>query len=96
LLPGLSIDIRYENHKDIASELITKSYYYNNSRIKELALRYKVKGHHLFHDENEVLELVMSNVMSEEKMHARVFSKLTRDVCDEFNIRLAPIKKGAV
>jgi hypothetical protein len=85
-IKSFAIDIRYENHKDIASELITKSYLYNYSKIRELLLGYQPGGHQLFSSENEILELLMSNLMDEDQMHRRIFSKLTRDICDEFHI----------
>jgi hypothetical protein len=85
-IKSFALDIRYENHKDIASGLIISSYLYNYTKIKELLLGYKVGRHQLFTSEDEILELLMNNFLDKDQMHKRIFSKLTRDICDEFKI----------
>ncbi|MBW4888920.1 hypothetical protein KXQ82_04310 [Mucilaginibacter sp. HMF5004] len=83
---------RYEKHKDIAGEIIKKAYFYNNTTIKELLEGYQPGGHRLFNSEAEIIELLMGNKMTVDRLHERIFSKLTRDVCDEFGISVAPAK----
>ena len=83
---------RYGKHKDIASELITKAYFYNHTAIKDLFENYQPKGHSLFSSEAEIIELIMGNRMTVERLHERIFSKLTRDICDEYGITVATPK----
>lgn len=91
-IKDFALETRYEKHKDIAGELIKKAYFYNNTTIKELFEGYKPRGHSLFSSEAEIIELLMGNRMTVEKLHERIFSKLTRDVCDEFGIAVEAMK----
>lgn len=91
-IEDFALEVRYERHKDIAGELIKKAYFYNNTTIKELFESYQPGGHSLFSSEAEIIELLMGNRMTVERLHERIFSKLTRDVCDDFGITIASTK----
>ena len=84
-----AIEDRYNNHKDYAGEVITKTYIYNHSAIKELLEDYEVSaGVKLFKSEGEVIELILGNYINANKLHKRILSKLTKDIADEFGLNL--------
>lgn len=82
------INYRYEQHKDIAIDIIKKASVYNNTAVENLFLSFKLGGVSIFKDENEVRELVMGNYMHPDNFHKRILSKLTKDIAEEFGISL--------
>lgn len=88
-LLAFAIKDRYNYHKDYAGEIISKSYIYNNSTIKELMEDYEIEpGKKLFSSEGEIIELLLGNYIYENKLHKRILSKLTKDIAEEFGIKL--------
>jgi hypothetical protein len=69
-------------------EIIKKSYFYNNTTIKELLGNYEINGKNLFNSEHEIIEMLLGNFIHENKLHKRILSKLTKDIADEFGIKL--------
>jgi len=76
----------YRLHKDYASEIILKSYYYDASRIDELFEFKTASGKKLFESKTEVLEFALGNYISENKMGKRVLSKFTRDLAFDLGL----------
>lgn len=80
------IEELYSGHKDYASEIIKKAYYYNKSKIEEL---YKYKTEHgtsLFKSKEEVLEFALGNYINEQRLGKRVLSKFTRDLAKDLGM----------
>lgn len=73
----------YNFHKDYVRELIKKAIIYNESRIDELYTQYP----ELFSSRNEVVQMVVSNYISDEELGKRPLSKLTKDICEELGLR---------
>lgn len=76
----------YRQHKDYASEIILKSYYYDDTRIDELFQFKTASGKKLFESKTEVLEFALGNYISEQKMGKRVLSKFTRDLAFDLGL----------
>ena len=76
----------YRMHKDYASEIIVKSYYYDSSRIDELFAFKTATGKKLFESRAEVLEFALGNYISEKKLGKRVLSKFTRDIAFDLGL----------
>ena len=76
----------YRNHKDYASEIIQKSYYYDSSRINELFDFETASGKKLFDSRTEVLEFALGNYISEDNIGKRVLSKFTRDLAFDLGL----------
>ncbi|RZK04183.1 MAG: hypothetical protein EOO43_22715 [Flavobacterium sp.] len=88
-IQDFQIEDRYNFHKDYAGEIITKSYIYNNSTIKDLFEDYEVRhGVKLFSSEQEIIELIFGNYIHERKLHKRILSKITKDIAEEFGVKL--------
>ncbi|HET6989965.1 MAG TPA: hypothetical protein VFJ43_01520 [Bacteroidia bacterium] len=87
-LLDFQIEDRYNYHKDYAGEIIKKSYFYNNTSIKELLDSYTSDGKKLFQSEGEIIELILGNYIHESRLHKRILSKLTKDIAEEFGIKL--------
>jgi len=73
----------YQYHKDYVRELIKKSIIYNESRIDELYREYEGT---LFNSREDVIQMIVSNYIDDEKLDKRVLSKLTKDICEELGI----------
>lgn len=73
----------YENHTDIALDLIQKSITYNDSYIDELFQTYEGT---LFRNREDVLCLLTANYLSEEDFDKRPLSKLTHDIASELGL----------
>lgn len=72
----------YNMHKDVVKDLIRNFIVNNDSRIQEIATNYP----NLFNDKKEVIQLLYLNYIEDEKLGERPFSKLTKDICQEFGI----------
>jgi len=73
----------YQNHKDIALELIQKAQIYNESYIDELYKNYEGT---LFKNREDVLRLVTCGYVSDEDLHKRPLSKLIKDISQELDL----------
>ena len=88
-LKVFAIEDRYNYHKDIAGEIISKSHIYNTSTLKDLLEDYEIApGQKLFSSEKEILELLLGNYLHQDKLHKRILSKLTRDIAYEFGLKV--------
>ncbi|WP_347053616.1 hypothetical protein [Flavobacterium olei] len=76
----------YRQHKDYASEIILKSYYYDATRIDELFGFKTSSGKKLFESRTEVLEFALGNYISEKKLGKKVLSKFTRDLAFDLGL----------
>jgi hypothetical protein len=85
-LSDFEIADRYNYHKDYVAEIITKSYFYTHSTIREFIEAYTVGGRQLFNNEGEIVELLLGNYVHENKLHKRVLSKITKDIANELGI----------
>ena len=83
-----AIDDRYKFHKDYAEEILKKAYVYNNAAVETLLKSLKIGGHSIFNSEEEIKELVMGNYLHLDRFHKRIFSKLTKDIAEEFGLTL--------
>ncbi|APQ97628.1 hypothetical protein [Clostridium botulinum] len=73
----------YNLHKDYVREIIKKAIIYNESRIDELYTQYP----ELFSSREEVMQMVVSNYISDDALGKRPLSKLTKDICEELGLR---------
>lgn len=73
-------------HKDYVIELIQKSYYYNEYKLKQLKDFKTQSGKSLFNSKEEVLEFVLGNYIREEKLGNRVLAKLTKDIAKQLGL----------
>ena len=74
----------YAEHKDYVREIIKKANLYNDDRINAI----KDEFESLFNSKEEVLRLIFSNYISSEELSNRPLSKLTKDICEEFEISI--------
>lgn len=72
----LGLDDLYQNHNDIAQEIILKRHVYNDSRIDELLEEYKG----IFNSREEIVQMITGNYIKDEELGKRPLSKLTRDI----------------
>mgnify|MGYP003624494980 CR=1 FL=1 len=72
----LGLDDLYQNHNDIAQEILLKRYVYNDSRIDELLEEYKG----IFSSREEIIQMITGNFIKDEDLGKRPLSKLTRDI----------------
>lgn len=79
---------RYAFHKDVAGEVLSKAYMYNETAIKNLFKSFKVNDNYIFASESEVKELIMGNYLHPDHFHKRILSKLTRDIAEEFGLTI--------
>ncbi|MBT1695920.1 hypothetical protein KK083_03465 [Fulvivirgaceae bacterium PWU4] len=79
---------RYGFHKDIAGDVLKKSYVYNKTAIENLFTSFKIGNHLIFKSESEVKELIMGNYLHPNNFHKRILSKLTKDIAEEFGLTI--------
>ncbi len=72
----LGLDDLYQNHNDIAQEILLKRHVYNDSRIDELWEQYKG----IFSSREEIIQMITGNYIQDEDLGKRPLSKLTRDI----------------
>ncbi|TDG35241.1 hypothetical protein EZJ43_14170 [Pedobacter changchengzhani] len=87
-IKSLALNDRYKFHKDLAHDIIKKAYFYNNSTVESLFTSFVVGGVNVFASESEIKELVMGNYMHPDHFHKRIFSKLTKDISEEFGLTI--------
>lgn len=73
----LGLNDLYQNHNDIAQEIILKRHVYNDSRIDELWEQY---GNNIFNSKEEIVQMIAGNYIKDEDLGKRPLSKLTRDI----------------
>lgn len=71
----------YTTEKDYILELINKCNIYNNSEIKNI-----MKINKLFDSEEQIKEFIFGRYLDEENLYKRPLAKLTKDICEEFNV----------
>lgn len=73
-------------HKDIIEELYLKSYYYNDSRKKEL-LEMKIEGTNEKLFTSEMLDrFILGNYSLDSDINKRPLSKMTKDIAEKINL----------
>jgi len=77
------IEKLYNQHKDIALELIQKQVTYSEDYIDDLFKRYEGT---LFKNREDVLRHIAGNYLSDEDFHKRPLSKLTHDIAQELDL----------
>lgn len=75
----LGLDDLYQNHNDIAQEILLKRHVYNDSRIDELWEQYKG----IFGSREEIIQMITGNYIQDEDLGKRPLSKLTRDIAHD-------------
>ncbi len=75
----LGLDDLYQNHNDIAQEILLKRHVYNDSRIDELLEEYKG----MFNSREEIIQMITGNYILDEDLGKRPLSKLTRDIAKD-------------
>lgn len=73
-------------HKDYVIELIRKSYYYNEDKLRQLKEFKTEIGNKLFSSNEEVLEFVLGNYIRQDKLGDRVLAKLTKDIAKQLGL----------
>ncbi|WP_295574075.1 hypothetical protein [Intestinibacter sp.] len=71
----------YSKEKEYIRDIIKKCNYYNS---KEIDMLYKFEN--LFDSKEEIREMVFGHCFKEDDFHKRPFSKLTKDIYDEFSV----------
>jgi hypothetical protein len=79
---------RYNYHKDIASDILKKAYTYHPLAIEKIFTGFKINGISIFHDKDEVKQLILGNYLHADHFHKRTLAKLTKDVAEEFGLVL--------
>ena len=82
-LKVFNIEALYQNHKDIALELIQKEHIYNESYIDELFHSYEGT---LFRNREDVLRLITGGYVRDEELNKRPLSKLVKDISEELDL----------
>lgn len=72
----------YQSHIDYVRALLLKSIIYNESKITELYTEYPG----MFKGREEVVQMIVSNYISDEELGKRPLAKLTKDICEEFGL----------
>lgn len=87
-IKSFALNDRYKFHKDLAQDILKKAYFYNHSTVENLFTSFVVGGQNIFVSESEIKELVMGNYMHPDRFHKRIFSKLTKDIAEEFGLTI--------
>lgn len=77
----LKLDKLYMQHLDLMQEIIKKRHLYSSEYIDQL---FAVFGGKLFKTREQLLTLLLSNFIEEDQLHKRPFSKLTKDLWEQF------------
>jgi uncharacterized protein HemY len=74
----------YQTHKDYAQEIIKKATVYDEQMVKDLVIQYP----DMFKYENKVWQCIMTNYMADENLGNTPLAKLTKDICEQFGIKV--------
>ncbi|MGG0338135.1 hypothetical protein [Priestia aryabhattai] len=74
----------YQNHKDYVQDIIINAIVYSESEIQNLLDAFP----DLFVERKDVLRMITSNYISKEELDKRVLAKLTRDIWQEFGLKI--------
>jgi hypothetical protein len=83
MIDDFALQTLYDEHKDIALELIQKAEIYNDSYIDELFNRYEGT---LFKNREDLMRLVTCGYISDEDIGKRPLSKLIKDISEELGL----------
>lgn len=78
------LEALYRNHKDYVFEIIKKAIIYNDDYIEFIESEFS----ELFESKEEIIRLIFSNYIDKDELHRRPLAKLTKDICNEFEITL--------
>lgn len=73
----------YDNHRDIAVEMVQKQYMYSDEYLETLYQQYERT---LFKNMEQLKGLIYGNYISDEEIPNRPLSKLTRDIAEELGL----------
>lgn len=79
---------RYKFHRDYAGEIIRKAHLYTNKTLKTLIEGFDWEDNPIFNSPEQALENFMGNFMTSDSQHKRILSKLTKDIAEEFSIKI--------
>lgn len=83
MIDDFALQTLYDEHKDIALELIQKTEIYNESYIDELFNRYEGT---LFKNREDLMRLVTCGYITDEDIGKRPLSKLIKDISEELGM----------
>jgi hypothetical protein len=83
IIDDFALQTLYDEHKDIALELIQKAEIYNDSYIDELFNRYEGT---LFKNREDLMRLITCGYISDEDIGKRPLSKLIKDISEELGL----------
>ena len=78
-----ALETLYQEHKDIALELIQKAQIYNESYIDELYQKYEGT---LFKNREDLLRLISGGYIEDKDINKRPLSKLIKDISEELDL----------
>ncbi|RLJ73641.1 hypothetical protein BCL90_3803 [Pedobacter alluvionis] len=87
-IEAFAIIDRYQFHKDYASDIIKKAHLYTHTTIKSIIDGFNWEDNPVFSSPEDGLETLMGNFLTEEGLHKRIFSKLSKDVAEEFSVQV--------
>ena len=82
-IKSFELEALYENHKEIALELIQKEAIYNESYLDELLTQYEGT---LFKNREDLQRLISGGYVSEDEINKRPLSKLIKDISQELEL----------
>lgn len=74
----------YKTHKDYCRELINRTIIYNEEMVENLLSQYP----DMFNNIDEVKSFVFGNYNEKENHQYRPLTKLTKDICEQFGIKI--------
>ena len=77
----------YDFHKDIAQEVLTKSIFYNETRLKELRDFKDSNGKEIFNDVKDVSRYILCNYTADEDLGKRTLAKFTKDIASKTSLK---------
>lgn len=80
---AFALETLYQEHKDIALELIQKAQIYNESYIDELYQKYEGT---LFKNREDLLRLISGGYIEDKDINKRPLSKLIKDISEELDL----------
>jgi hypothetical protein len=80
---AFALETLYQEHKDIALELIQKAQIYNESYIDELYQKYEGT---LFKNREDLLRLISGGYIEDKDINKRPLSKIIKDISEELDL----------
>jgi hypothetical protein len=87
------IEELYQGHKDYASQIIKRAYFYDESKINELYNFETPKKNKLFDSKVEAIEFALGNYLTEKGLGKRPLAKFTKDIIADLDFNKISIIK---